>query len=153
MNRKEIELTRADYMIQDYINKMGGLPDRELGIWLRPTESERAQIITFLDGEIARCRAAEKQLRPADTSRASWVKIIKRVVLGDADLTFHDFRGTAVTRLAIAGATVAEIASITGHSLDTAQAILDKHYLWLWTTSPSTEPAASSRTVNALLRD
>src|SRR5262249_35563126 len=44
-------------------------------------------------------------------------------------LTFHDLRGTAVTRLAIAGATEAEIATITGHSLRSVRAILDTHYL------------------------
>jgi integrase len=44
-------------------------------------------------------------------------------------LTFHDLRGTAVTRLAQAGCSVAEIASITGHSMKDAQYILDSHYL------------------------
>jgi hypothetical protein len=34
-----------------------------------------------------------------------------------------------VTRLAIAGATEAEIAIITGHSLRSVRAILDTHYL------------------------
>jgi hypothetical protein len=43
-------------------------------------------------------------------------------------LTFHDLRGTAVTRMAEAGCTVLEIAAITGHSLRDANAILD-HYL------------------------
>jgi integrase len=42
--------------------------------------------------------------------------------------TFHDLRGTAVLALARAGCTVPEICSITGHSLKTATAILDKHY-------------------------
>jgi hypothetical protein len=41
----------------------------------------------------------------------------------------HDIRGTAVTRLAIAGATVPEIASVTGHSLSDVRSILDSHYL------------------------
>jgi integrase len=45
------------------------------------------------------------------------------------DLTFHDLRGTAVTRLAKAGCTVPEIATITGHSLRDVGAILDSHYL------------------------
>jgi hypothetical protein len=36
---------------------------------------------------------------------------------------------SAVTRLAIAGATEAEIAIITGHSLRSVRAILDTHYL------------------------
>ena len=44
-------------------------------------------------------------------------------------MTFHDLRGTAVTRLAIAGCTVPEISTITGHSLRGARAILDTHYL------------------------
>lgn len=44
-------------------------------------------------------------------------------------LTFHDLRGTAVTRLARAGCTEAEIASITGHSLKSVSTILDRHYL------------------------
>ena len=45
------------------------------------------------------------------------------------DLHFHDLRGTAVTRLALAGCTVPEIAAITGHSLKDVEAILDAHYL------------------------
>ena len=48
---------------------------------------------------------------------------------GIAGLTFHDSRGTAVTRLASAGATVPEIATFTGHSLKDVQAILDAHYM------------------------
>jgi integrase len=43
--------------------------------------------------------------------------------------TFHDLRATAVMRLAIAGCTEAEIATITGHSLRSVRAILDTHYL------------------------
>lgn len=46
-----------------------------------------------------------------------------------AGLTFHDLRGSAVVRLAPAKATVAEIATFTGHSLKEAEAILDAHYL------------------------
>jgi hypothetical protein len=38
-------------------------------------------------------------------------------------------RGTAVTRLALAGATEAEIATLTGHSLRDVKTILDTHYL------------------------
>ncbi len=44
---------------------------------------------------------------------------------GIADLHFHDLRGTAVTMLAEAGATVPEIAAVTGHSLAHVQRILD----------------------------
>jgi integrase len=48
---------------------------------------------------------------------------------GIEGLTFHDLRGTAVTRLALADCTEAEIATITGHSLKTVGAMLDRHYL------------------------
>jgi integrase len=44
---------------------------------------------------------------------------------GITDLHFHDLRGTAVTMLAEAGATVPEIAAVTGHSLAHAQRILE----------------------------
>ena len=63
----------------------------------------------------------------SDGFRASWRKAC--AAAGIAGLTFHDLRGTAVTRLAIVGATEAEIATFTGHSLQTVRAILDKHYL------------------------
>ncbi len=62
-----------------------------------------------------------------DGFRASWGKAFERAGLGD--LHFHDLRGTAVTRLALAECTVPEIAAITGHSLETVQDILDAHYL------------------------
>jgi integrase len=62
-----------------------------------------------------------------DGFRASWRKACKRA--GIVDVTFHDLRGTAVTRLALAGCTEAEIATITGHSLRSVRAIVDTHYL------------------------
>jgi integrase len=63
----------------------------------------------------------------SDGFRASWGKACKTA--GVTGVTFHDLRGTAVTRLAIAGCTEAEIATITGHSLRGVRAILDSHYL------------------------
>lgn len=57
--------------------------------------------------------------------RASWGK----VEAGLDGLTFHDLRGTAVTRLARAGCSVPEIATITGHALKEVEAMLDGHYL------------------------
>jgi hypothetical protein len=48
---------------------------------------------------------------------------------GIVGVTFNDLRGTAVTRLAIAGCTEAEIATITGHSLRDVRSILGAHYL------------------------
>jgi integrase len=57
----------------------------------------------------------------------SWRKVcIKSRITA---LTFHDLRGTAVTRMALAGCTVPEIASVTGHSLRDVEAMLDLHYL------------------------
>lgn len=62
-----------------------------------------------------------------DGFRTSWGKAFDKTALGD--LHFHDLRGTAVTRLALSSCTVPEIASITGHSMETVQNILDAHYL------------------------
>ena len=44
-------------------------------------------------------------------------------------MTFHDLRGTAVTRLALVGCTEAEIATLTGPSMRDVRAILDANYL------------------------
>lgn len=62
-----------------------------------------------------------------DGFRTSWGKACAKA--GIDDLTFHDLRGTAVTRLALAGCNTSQIASITGHSQKDAEAILDAHYL------------------------
>ena len=59
--------------------------------------------------------------------RASWRKAC--VKAGVRDVTFHDLRGTAVTRLALSGCSEAEIVTLTGHSLRDVGAILDAHYL------------------------
>jgi integrase len=48
---------------------------------------------------------------------------------GIENLTFHDTRGTAVTRLALAGSSVPQIATFTGHALKDVEAILEVHYL------------------------
>ena len=48
---------------------------------------------------------------------------------GLVDLRFNDTRGTAVTRFALCGAEVPEIATFTGHSQRDVCAILDAHYL------------------------
>ena len=62
-----------------------------------------------------------------DGFRASWGKACKAA--GVVGVTFHDLRGTAVTRLALAECTEAEIVTITGHSLRSVRAIIDTHYL------------------------
>jgi len=58
---------------------------------------------------------------------SSWRKACKRA--GISGITFNDLRGTFVTRAAINGATEAEIASATGHSIGQVRSILDRHYL------------------------
>jgi integrase len=62
-----------------------------------------------------------------DGFRSSWRKAC--AAAGITGVTFNDLRGTAVTRLALAGCTEAEIATITGHSLRDVRSILDAHYL------------------------
>lgn len=67
-----------------------------------------------------------------DGFRASWAKAYEKARLPieeDEKLHFHDLRGTAVTRLALAGCTTSEIASFTGHSLKDVESLLDAHYL------------------------
>jgi integrase len=61
-----------------------------------------------------------------DGFSASWRKAALKA--GISGLTFHDLRGTAVLRLALAGGTVPEIATITGHSIRDVQSILDSNY-------------------------
>ena len=63
----------------------------------------------------------------ADGFRSSWRKAC--AAAGIVGLAFNDLRGTAVTRLAIAECTEAEIATIAGHSLRDVRSILDAHYL------------------------
>ena len=64
----------------------------------------------------------------ANGFRTSWGKARIKAGLTD-DLHFHDLRGSAVVRLALADATVPQIATFTGHSLKDVEEILDKHYL------------------------
>src|SRR5262249_15338539 len=64
---------------------------------------------------------------PPNAFASAWTRACKRADI--TGLTFNDLRGTAVTRLALAGCTEAEIAAITGHSLRDLRSILDLHYL------------------------
>jgi len=63
----------------------------------------------------------------SDGFRTSWGKACKRA--GITGVTYHDLRGTSVTRLALADCTEAEIATVTGLSLRSVRAIMDTHYL------------------------
>lgn len=63
----------------------------------------------------------------SDGFRTSWGKACAKA--GIDDVTFHDLRGSAVVRLALAGCEVPEIAALTGHTMKDATVILDRHYL------------------------
>ena len=56
--------------------------------------------------------------------RKAWSDACRKAGISPG-LTFHDLRGTAVTRLAEAECSAAEIAAITGHSMCDVGAILD----------------------------
>ena len=70
-------------------------------------------------------------------------------VAGLKHLHFHDLRGTAVTMLSEAGCNPQQVATITGHSLKTVTAILDRYLartrglaeqaIFNWENSPRTE--------------
>jgi integrase len=59
--------------------------------------------------------------------QAAWGIAMRKA--GIVGVTFHDLRGTAVTRLALVESTEAQIATITGHSLRDVRSILDANYL------------------------
>jgi len=61
----------------------------------------------------------------SDGFRSSWRKAC--AAAGVVGVTFHDLRGSTVTRLALAGATEPEIATITGHKIGDVRNILDKY--------------------------
>jgi integrase len=69
---------------------------------------------------------SDRQPWTADGFSSSWRKACKRA--GVSGVTFHDLRGTAVTRLALVECTEPEIATITGLSLASVRAILDAPY-------------------------
>jgi hypothetical protein len=64
---------------------------------------------------------------------------------GIVGVTFNDLRGTAVTRLALAGCTEAEIATITGHSLHDVRSILDADYCTTIRRSPKAPSTSCER--------
>ena len=73
------------------------------------------------------CATSRKTAWTNDGFRASFTKAKDAAMIKGK--TFHDLRGTAVTRLALAGCTVPEIGTITGHDLKTVETILSRHYL------------------------
>jgi integrase len=70
--------------------------------------------------------SSDKRPWTEDSFRVAWGRAATKAEI--VDRTFHDLRGTAVTRLFIAGCLEAEIATITGHALKDVRSILDAHY-------------------------
>lgn len=72
-------------------------------------------------------------IMPTKTGRAFQKRYLARqweetaTTAGVTGLNFHDLRGTTVTLLFEAGCTIGEIVDVTGHSVRTAQDILDKY--------------------------
>lgn len=103
----------------------------ELKAVLDSTPREAATILTTARGTPA--RGADGQRRSiarswtSDGFRASWGKACDKA--GIEGVTFHDLRGTFVTLAYRNGASIKEIAEVTGHSERDAEAIIRKHYL------------------------
>ncbi len=86
-----------------------------------------ADVLRSQSGSGAILRNSRGAAWTSDGFNTSWRKCCTKA--GITDLTFHDLRGTAITRMALAGCTVPEIAAVTGHSLKDVETILDIHYL------------------------
>jgi len=90
----------------------------ELKALLDATKREAVTILTTERG---------KRSWTSDGLRASWGKACDRA--GIEGVTFHDLRGTFVTLAYRQGASIKEIAEVTGHSERDAEAIIRRHYL------------------------
>lgn len=82
-------------------------------------------VLTRADGRPWHTEKDDKALGKA------WTEHMRDAGLDPDDVSerlhFHDLRGTAVTLLAEAGATVPQIAAITGHTLESVTRILEKY--------------------------
>lgn len=63
----------------------------------------------------------------SDGFKTSWGKAIKKA--GITGVTFHDLRGTFITKARRSGATIEEIAAASGHSIKDVTRVLEAHYL------------------------
>jgi hypothetical protein len=122
---------KADYQVLSQnivVNERTGLPYRYQTFAAHYQAVRDAAVAGVIDEEATR----EARARAAAEQRSTEVPTIWKVApcKSVADFTFADLRDTAVTWYARAGATIPEIASITGHSLASIYTIL-KHYLAL----------------------
>ncbi|MRN77076.1 tyrosine-type recombinase/integrase [Brucella sp. 09RB8471] len=63
----------------------------------------------------------------SDGFKTSWGKAIKKAEI--TGVTFHDLRGTFITKARRNGATIEEIAAASGHSIKEVTRVLEAHYL------------------------
>ncbi len=63
----------------------------------------------------------------SDGFKTSWGKATKKA--GISGVTFHDLRGTFITKARRSGATMEEIAAASGHSIKDVARVLEAHYL------------------------
>lgn len=73
------------------------------------------------------CETTDNKKWTSDGFSASWRKAL--VKAGITGLTFHDLRGSAITRFYNGGMKVEEIAAISGHALSEIKAALEQSYL------------------------
>lgn len=97
-------------------------------VWIRPAPAILPMLVAAKDSRQARV-LLNSQGDPWTSSgfRASWGDEMKRLEING--LTFHDLRGSAITFANAAGAQVADIAEISGHSEKEAEAIIRRYYL------------------------
>lgn len=106
------------------------------------SRKRRVRVHSRLKAELDRCKLAMQgkkieSLRICTNSRGrpwtkdgfktSWGK--ERDRLGIEGVTFHDLRGTFITLRRREGASAAQIASVTGHSIKEVNRVLEAHYL------------------------
>lgn len=91
------------------------------------TAALEAELATIPKRSTVILTSTDRRPWTADGFRASWGRACDAA--GISGVTFHDIRGTAVTKLFEAGCSVGEIATITGHALGNVEAILDAHYM------------------------
>ena len=71
-------------------------------------------------------RSEDDRPSASDGFRAIWRNTCERANI--KDLTFHDPRGTLISRLARAGTSEIETATLTGHAVSGVKSIIDKFY-------------------------
>jgi integrase len=115
--------------------QFGGVSDLVREWALRDLDGARSLFITGGNrafGALAAGRGSKKTCRAKPllllAEGAVLVLLLEdHIALRAGALTFHDLRGTAVTRLSEAECTPQEIATITGHSLRDVGAIMDRY--------------------------